>query len=145
MSFLSINKHIVLFLYWIVQGTILTNLIKNERLCVGPIMLILALTIVILRHGHGSFEAKIMELSVQIQIPINKSKNILITKCIWIKGTEQKTPFHHNSETLNYASTHHDIMNGVWIMCNIIFHLVTTIASISSHFWCWCFITILFH
>jgi len=86
--FLSINKHVVLFLYWIVQGTILTNLTKNKRLCVGPIMLILASTIIILGHGHGSFEAEIMELLVQIQIPINKSKDILITKCIWIKGTK---------------------------------------------------------
>jgi hypothetical protein len=62
-----------------VQGTILTNLDKNEHLCIGPIMLILASTIVILGHSHGSFEAEIMELLVQIQVPINKFKDILIT------------------------------------------------------------------
>jgi hypothetical protein len=42
-------------------------------------MLILASTIVILGHSHGSFEAEIMELLVQIQVPINKFKDILIT------------------------------------------------------------------
>jgi hypothetical protein len=76
-------------------------------------MLTLTSAVVILGHNHGSFEAGIMELLVQIQILINKSKDILITICIWIKCTEEKTPFHHNSETLDYASTHHDIVGGV--------------------------------
>ncbi len=43
--------------YWIARGTILANLAGDGRPCVGPIMLILASSIVILGHGHGSFEA----------------------------------------------------------------------------------------
>jgi len=45
------------FYYWIVQGTILANLAGDACLCIGPIMLILASAVVILGHGHGSFEA----------------------------------------------------------------------------------------
>jgi heme/copper-type cytochrome/quinol oxidase subunit 1 len=41
------------FYYSIARGTTLTNLAGDERLCVGPIMLILALAVVILGHGHG--------------------------------------------------------------------------------------------
>ncbi len=46
------------FYYWIARGTILANLAGDERLCIGPIMLILVLAVVILGHGHGSFEAE---------------------------------------------------------------------------------------
>jgi heme/copper-type cytochrome/quinol oxidase subunit 1 len=46
------------FYYWIARGTIFANLDEDGRLCVGPIMLILASTVVILRHDHGSFEAE---------------------------------------------------------------------------------------
>ncbi len=45
------------FYYWIMQGMILTNLVGDGRLCVGPIMLILVSTVIILGHSHGSFEA----------------------------------------------------------------------------------------
>jgi hypothetical protein len=45
------------FYYWIARGMILANLAGDGRLCVGPIMLILASTVVILGHGHGSFKA----------------------------------------------------------------------------------------
>jgi hypothetical protein len=45
------------FYYWIARGIILANLVGDERLCVGPIMLILASAIIILRHSHGSFKA----------------------------------------------------------------------------------------
>ncbi len=45
------------FYYRIARGTILANLAEDGRLCVGPIMLILASAVVILGHGHGSFEA----------------------------------------------------------------------------------------
>jgi len=44
------------FYYWIAQGTILANLAGDGHFCVGPIMLILASAVVILGHGHGSFE-----------------------------------------------------------------------------------------
>jgi hypothetical protein len=46
------------FYYRIARGTILVNLAGDKRLCVGPIMLILASTIIILGHGHGSFKAE---------------------------------------------------------------------------------------
>jgi hypothetical protein len=45
------------FYYWITWGTILANLVRDGHLYVGPIMLILASTIIILGHGHGSFKA----------------------------------------------------------------------------------------
>jgi hypothetical protein len=32
----------------------------------------------------------IMKLLIYIQVPISRSKDILITICIWIKGTQEK-------------------------------------------------------
>jgi hypothetical protein len=43
-----------------------------------------------------------MKLLVYIQIPISKSKDILITICIWKKGIDEKKNC-HNIKTLNLA------------------------------------------
>jgi hypothetical protein len=47
---------------------------------------------------------------------------------------KKKPSFHHNSETFNYASTHHDIVSGVWIMHDVVFHLVMTVTFVHHIF-----------
>jgi hypothetical protein len=41
----------------------------------------------------------IIELEIYIHLPINKFKTILLTICLWTKGTQQKTPLWHQKWT----------------------------------------------
>jgi heme/copper-type cytochrome/quinol oxidase subunit 1 len=49
----------VAFFYWIVQDKIFANVVGNKCLCIGPIMLILALTVIILRQHCFHLKKKI--------------------------------------------------------------------------------------